>query len=106
MDQTVLIVTDGQGAKIAGLTINNNQLVVSDGLPGPAGPTGPAGGQPQQHNFTDQDTWIINHNLGRFPVVELYTVGGVRVIGAVVNLNSNQAQATFDGPFSGYAIII
>ena len=71
------------------------------------GTSGGAGGQVDYEFIqnTPLATWVINHNLGRRVTTDVYTLGGVKVLADVVNLNNNQVQVNFDGPFAGYAII-
>ena len=57
-------------------------------------------------NFPLQLQWIVNHNLGRRPAVEVYTSGGALVFADVLHLNTNTVQITFDEPISGFVIII
>ncbi len=50
-------------------------------------------------------TWLINHNLGRRPQVEVFSPGWVQVEADVVNLNDNQTQVNFNTPQTGQAIL-
>lgn len=56
-------------------------------------------------NFPLQLQWIVNHNLGRRPAVEVYTSGGALMFADVLHLNTNAVQITFDEPISGFVVI-
>jgi hypothetical protein len=46
-------------------------------------------------------TWTVNHNLGREPVIQVLTAGGVEMEAAIVHVSSNQAQVNFASPQTG-----
>lgn len=48
--------------------------------------------------------WIVNHNLGYRPNVEITTLGGLRVEAEVLHTSVNQAQIFFDLPATGLAL--
>lgn len=50
--------------------------------------------------------WVINHNLGRRPLVAVTTTGGVEVEANIIHQSENQARVYFEQPFSGYARLI
>lgn len=52
---------------------------------------------------TPADTWIINHNLGYQPVIELFSVGGLVIEGTILHTSVNQAQVTYLLPVAGSA---
>lgn len=70
-----------------------------------AGPVGPAGaGQGYNHyQASPADTWVINHNLGYKPNVQMFTVGGLEVLGEVLHNSNNQITVSFNTPLSGSA---
>ena len=47
--------------------------------------------------------WIINHNLGVRPSVELRTMGGAVIDADIVHISVNQVQVYFLTPFAGEA---
>lgn len=62
--------------------------ILSVGIQGPAGP----GAAFYTHNQpVASATWVINHNLGYFPQITLFTVGGAEFEGEIVNTSVNQA---------------
>jgi len=48
-------------------------------------------------------TWVVNHNLNKFPSVTVVDSAGTVVIGKVEYNTNNQATLTFVGSFSGKA---
>lgn len=51
------------------------------------------------------DTWVILHNLEKYPNVSVVDSGGTVVIGDVNYDSNNQITITFNGSFSGKAIL-
>ena len=51
-------------------------------------------------------TWTIAHNLGHYPVVELLTVGGARMLADIVHLSVNTLQVSFAAPTAGRARLV
>ena len=47
--------------------------------------------------------WIINHNLGRYPVVSPMSVGQVCVMAEIAHLSVNQTRIYFNQPYKGLA---
>lgn len=48
--------------------------------------------------------WMINHNLGRWPSIQLTDTGGAVIDGEVVHVSTTQAVATFAVPVAGSAL--
>lgn len=48
--------------------------------------------------------WVVNHNLGYYPVVDVYTSGMVSMDGEVIHLSVNQFLVRFVEPVSGVVI--
>lgn len=70
------------------------------------GPTGPSGAASSAYVHTQasaSDTWTIAHNLGYFPDVAVFTVGGVEVVAAAVHTSTLVTVVTFAAPMSGSA---
>lgn len=66
-------------------------------LRGPAGPAG-ADGAVDDFLFTQSvasATWTVNHNLGREPVVQVLTPGGLEMEALVQHMSSNQVLIYF-----------
>lgn len=51
------------------------------------------------------DTWIVNHNLGKFASVGIVDTAGDEVEGQVRHNSINQVTITFSAPISGKAYI-
>lgn len=74
---------------------------------GPSGPPGSGGGG-SAFRFTQASPlaeWIINHNLGIEPQVEVMSPGSVRVNAEVVHVSINQARVFFATPYAGFALL-
>ena len=80
-------------------------LVVEVVVPGPQGPPGLSNGGAFEHVQTSAAaTWTIAHSFGRRPAISLVGAGGQAMLGNVIHLTTDTAQAHFDGPVSGVAI--
>ena len=80
--------------------------VVLAGPQGPPGAPGAPGPSSVSMNFeqtSPSDEWIINHNFGFFPNVILFTVGGIEMLGQVVNITDNQVRVYFTSAVAGTA---
>lgn len=69
------------------------------------GPPGPPGVDKsyvhEQH--TPDTTWVIHHNLSKFPSVTVVDSGGTNVVGNIVYDTVNTVTLTFSAAFSGKA---
>lgn len=54
---------------------------------------------------TASQTWIINHNLAKFPSVSVVDSGGTVVIGDIEYIDMNNLVATFVAKFAGTAYL-
>ena len=52
---------------------------------------------------TPATTWTINHNLGFYPSVELFSIGRQEIDGDIVHTSENQVVVNFTVPTSGFA---
>lgn len=69
------------------------------------GPAGASGASVPPFQFlSPQDTWVINHNIGRRPLVGVFSVGGVEMWAEILHVSLNQVIVYFDSPVAGYAI--
>lgn len=82
------------------------------GLRGPQGPRGPQGipGTPGGNGFiftqsAPLSTWVITHNMNRFPSVTVVDSNENEVEGDVVYTSSNVVTITFSRPFAGQAFL-
>ena len=48
-------------------------------------------------------TWVVNHNLGKYPSVSVVDSAGTQVVGQVDYISTSRATLTFVGAFSGKA---
>ena len=81
------------------------------GPQGPAGPQGPpgdpgagAGDKTFSQAFTNLDTVIVVHNLGKYPSVTVFDSTGDEVDGNITYNSNNQLTATFSSSFTGTII--
>lgn len=120
--QPVIVVTSQSSAVTAttrtySLTVTNqpvmpltvtlppaNTLTISaPGPQGPPGPSGPAGGASSFVQSSPASTWVVTHNLGRTPILEVY-VGGVQVVPDVIVTSLNVATVVFATPQTGEVV--
>lgn len=76
------------------------------GEEGPEGPPGPAAAaQRFMHTQSSAEAvWLLNHNLGTFPAVSVYSPGGIEIEAAIQHLSINQTEIRFNVATSGYAV--
>lgn len=71
------------------------------GEPGP-----PSAGAQTFVQATASALWVINHNLGYRPAVDVYNAGSQRVWASVSHPSANQTQIAVNPPQSGFARLI
>lgn len=54
-----------------------------------------------EQTFTDCEECIVNHNLGRYPILGIYSPGGAEMDAQVLNVTVNQLILYFSSPTSG-----
>lgn len=81
------------------------ELIVSDiGMRGPRGLPGSGGDLSWRHvQGVAASTWIVLHNLGKYPSISIVDSGGSAVIGEIRYDSLNQCTLTFASAFSGEA---
>lgn len=52
------------------------------------------------------DLWIVNHNLGVPPMVDVYNAGSQRIIAELEHTTINQFRVLLDRPLSGFVMYI
>lgn len=78
------------------------------GFTGPPGPIGPAGPAAASFIFTQgppSATWVIVHNLNKYPSIEVVDTGDSVIIPTIHYDNLNQITATFGSATSGKAYL-
>lgn len=85
------------------LTVEDNHIVIEDARSGPQGAAGNADAHFVHTQVTPSATWTINHNLGKFPAVEVVDSASNVVIGEVRYNNANTVTITFVAAFAGKA---
>jgi hypothetical protein len=79
------------------------------GVAGPVGPQGVPGVQGpfapvfEQHFAAPQLVWLIEHNLGVYPVVTTVDLNNEEITGDVATPDKNTVVVTFDVPVAGTA---
>lgn len=91
-DGTVVVV----GPSASAISVTNS---------GPVGPPGRGAGYDYVQS-SPSDNWVINHNLGYKPTVQVFTVGGLEIIGEIQHVSNNQVTVTFNTPLAGSARLI
>lgn len=93
------------GAMLDALARNPSMPIAS--VIGPPGRDGTGTGDPAiRFDFVSPlAQWIVNHNLGREVLCDVYSPGGVRLFAEVRRLSNNQQQIDFDTPTSGFALV-
>jgi hypothetical protein len=74
-----------------------------------AGPQGPAGAAAQGYVHTQTtaaSTWTINHNLGYYPIVEIFDSGRQEIDADVSHPSTNQTVIVVLLPLTGFARLI
>lgn len=51
------------------------------------------------------DLWTVNHNLSKYPSVDVFDSAGDQVDGEVRHINENSLRIVFSAPFSGVAYL-
>ena len=100
-------VVGDDGVSVVGASISDGHLylTLSDGTLIDAGEI--AGGDKHyvhRQNVPD-DTWTIQHNLGKYPAVSVVDSAGTVVYGEVQYLDLNSLTVSFSGGFSGKAYL-
>lgn len=93
-------VTPEEGPSIE-VTVGQPTITVSD--VGTQGAPGPSGASYDHTQAVAASTWTIPHNLGFFPAVDVFTVGGLKVVADVQHLSVNTAVVTLLAPMAGTA---
>jgi hypothetical protein len=78
------------------------------GAQGQPGPTGPPGPEAASFVFTQgvpAATWVIVHNLNKYPSIEVVDTGDSVIIPTIHYDNPNQITATFGSATSGKAYL-
>lgn len=75
---------------------------------GGTGGGGTGGGGTTQAEYTHYQTtpsttWIINHNLGRYPSIQVMSVGGIEFIADIQHTSTNQSIITLSSAVAGIA---
>lgn len=75
----------------------------ANGIQGIQGPKGDAGSSFIFTQVSPITQWIINHNLGFYPSVSVFTMGMQEVDAEIIQYSINQTRVYFFAPFAGFA---
>ena len=77
------------------------------GIIGPQGPPGPGGADASyvHDQLAPSDTWVVFHNLGKFPAVMIVDSGGTVIDPDIRYDNNVQVTISFGSPTSGKAYL-
>lgn len=89
--------------KIARIEVTMEQVEVELADVGLQGPPGPAGLSYTHTQSTTATTWVVNHNLGFRPNVEVSDLGGMDISTGVeiLHVSLNQVQILANQPLAG-----
>jgi hypothetical protein len=89
--------------------VDSSRTSIALALPGIQGPAGPASGGLAAYVHTQSTpatTWTINHNLGRYPSVELFNSGMQEIDAEIAHPSVNQTVVTLNPATAGLARLI
>lgn len=93
-----ITVTDGDnGTTVVTVPVTNTVTATT------VGPQGPSGAGYLHQQTSSSTTWVINHNLGFRPAVELFDSGSQEIDGDVAHPSVNQAIITLSPATTGTA---
>lgn len=76
------------------------------GVIGPRGRDGATAGGYQQVFSSASNSWVVNHNLNRYPSsVTILSPGGSEVEAEISHVSVNQLIVSFNVPFAGRVVI-
>lgn len=75
------------------VVVRQGVQVVQVGVQGPPGRNGLMADFEQ--TFTDCTECVINHNLGRYPIISIFSLGGAAMDALPVNTSLNQVHSLF-----------
>lgn len=61
--------------------------------------------RPVSYAFINLDTWVINHNLGYYPNVQVFDEDGIEMEAQIDQTSTTVTTITFSEPKSGFAVV-
>jgi hypothetical protein len=87
-----------------GITIQSQpSMQIAVGVQGPAGAAGATGGKYDHTQAVAATEWTVTHNLGFYPNVDVFSVGGVKRVAKVAHTSVNVAVISFNLERAGSA---
>lgn len=80
--------------------------VVDEGPQGSRGEPGLSGAGFVYTQSSAATLWTINHNLGFYPAVSTFTVGGLEMLGDIQHMSLNTVRITFTSAVAGTARLV
>jgi len=108
--QESIVVTEKEKSTLI-VSNNNSEIITSQpqGLPGRDGVDGHDGIDGDRHFSFEQslpsNTWVVTHNLNKFPSVTVIDSANTEVEGGVEFIDINTVQISFSAAFSGKAYL-
>lgn len=81
-------------------------VVTLDPTPGAGAVGGTASARHIHNQVAPALAWTVNHNLGAYPQIDVFSPGRVQVEAAIVHVSENQALIQFNSPQSGFALCL
>jgi hypothetical protein len=86
--------------------VEKQGITVEVDRPGMQGPPGPPGASTSRYPHSQavaSDVWVVAHNLGYWPQVQIFSVGGREMVAEVLHVSNNVTNIYFDEPTAGVA---
>jgi hypothetical protein len=110
-EEVASVIVEEEGEALATIEIPPQIVTATVSVPGPAGPpgdqgeSGPPGDQYPHDQPVASDVWVINHNLGYWPIVRAFDRSGREIKGATVNLTIYTLEIHHKFLQAGYALL-
>lgn len=89
------------------IKVDGETKFIAVGRQGPRGVDGVSGNAGYNYvQSSPSNNWIINHNLGYKPVVQVFNSGNMEIECAIVHVSNNQVQVPLVSAITGYARLI
>lgn len=108
LDVIEITTTEVEVVEIVDTTPKVDLWMTAPGPEGPPGPQGPRGNDGassptyMHEQLVADTTWIVNHNLNKFPSVSITDSAKTVVMGEIEYVTINELKVHFSAPFSGH----
>lgn len=97
------VTLDAASAVEVELAVGKDLTVDAGTISGPPGPPGASQTSFNHEQFAPAVVWTVDHNLGFWPVVEVFDTTGRRIISGVTNPTLNRTTLSFSAAVAGTA---